>query len=221
MSHNSLKDAVPEVPMRLKVLATAVALGVLAASPSAQAVDPPNFDFYGYAQVSDVLGSTLTLRSVLTNNGVVPTPIALDFTNNQYTLVAGGTLASIVGVARNYTMASVAMYEDPIAGGTAADYSAPGTFTDGTLILSGTFDGFLVRNRFSATLGNFIGSVDFTGGTRLGDLTTPQDWPFGGGWSRSVMIPTGYQEAWDGKIDLAAVSVQPETWQGVKGLYRR
>jgi len=198
-----------------------MALGALVASPSAWAGDPPNFDFNGYAQVSDVIASPLVLRSVLTNNGVVPTPILLDFTNNQYTLVANGTLASIVGVARNYAMATVSIYEDPIGGGTAADYSNAATFTDGTLILTGAFDGFLIRNRFSASLGNFIGSVDFTGGTRLGDLATPQDWPFGGGWSRSVTgIPATYQENWDGKIDLAAVGVEPGSWQKVKSLYR-
>jgi hypothetical protein len=198
-----------------------MALGVLVASPSARAGDPPNFDFNGYAQVSDVIGSALVMRSVLTNNGEVPTPIPLDFTLNQYTLVVGGTLSSIVGVARNYTMANVAMYADPILGGTAADYANAATFTDGTLILSGVFDGFLVRNRFSAMLGNFVGTVDFTGGTLLGGLTTPQDWPFGGGWSRSVTgIPAGYQENWDGKIDLAPVGVEPSSWQKVKGLYR-
>ena len=208
--------------MSLKVFASAMALGALVASPAAWAGDPPNFDFNGYAQVSDVIASPLVVHSVLTNNGVVPTPIALDFTNNQYTLVVtGGTLTSIVGVARNYSNATVAIYEDAIGGGTAADYANAATFTDGTLILSGAFDGFLVRNRFTASLGNFIGSVDFSGGTRLGDLVTPQDWPFGGGWSRTVSgIPAGYQENWDGKIDLAAVGVDDAPWQKVKQLFR-
>jgi hypothetical protein len=197
-----------------------MALGALLASPSAWAGDPPNFDFYGFAQVSDVIASPLVMRSVLTNNGVVPTPIALNFAANQYTLVvANGTLTSIVLAARNYSGATVEIYEDPIGGGTAANYAVPATFTDGTLILSGSFDGFLVRNRFSATLGNFIGKVDFTGGTRLGDLVTPQDWPFGGGWSRSVTIEPGYQENWDGKIDLAPVGVEQDTWQNIKRLY--
>lgn len=207
--------------MRLKVLASALALGALAMSPGAYAADPPNFDFFGYAIVSDVLNSPLTMRSVLTNNGVVPTPIVLDFTTKQYTLVVTGTLASIVGTARNYPAATCTIYEDAIGGGTAADYANPGTFTDGTVILSGAFDGNLVRYRFTATLGNFIGKVDFTGGTRLSDLSTPQDWPFGGGWSRSVTgIPAGYQENWDGKIDLSPVAVQEKTWDGVKQLYR-
>jgi hypothetical protein len=189
---------------------------------SVLAVDPPNFDFYGFALVPPgPVGGMLTLRSVLTNNGVVPTPIALNFALNQYTLVISGTLASTVGIAQNYPGASVLLYEDPIAGGTAADYANPSTFTDGTLILSGAFDGDLVRNRFSATLGNFVGKIDFTGGTRLGDLATPQDWPCGGAWSRTVTgIPTGYQENWDGKIDLAVVSVDNKTWEQLKQLYR-
>lgn len=207
--------------MRVKVLAAALALGALVTSPVARAADPPNFDFNGYAQVSDVLASSLTMRSVLTNNGVVPTPIVLDFTTKQYTLVLTGTLSSIVGIARNYSAATCAIYEDAIGGGTAADYANPATFTDGTVILSGNFDGFLVRNRFTATLGNFIGKVDFNAGTRLGDMVTAQDWPCGGGWSRTVSgIPAGYQENWDGKIDLAPVGVNNLGWDGVKQLFR-
>jgi hypothetical protein len=207
--------------MRVKVLAAALALGALVAGPGARAADPPNFDFYGYAQVSDVIASSLVVRTVLTNNGVVPTPILLDFTTKQYTLVLTGTLNGIVGIARNYNAATCAIYEDPIGSGTAANYATPSTFTDGTLILSGNFDGFLVRNRFSATLGNFIGKVNFNAGTRLGDLSTPLGWPCGGGWSRTVSgIPTGYQENWDGKIDLAAVGVENKSWDGVKLLYR-
>ena len=207
--------------MRLSALAAAVAGAGLLLGAHVVAADPPNFDFYGYASVPTTVGGTLTLRSVLTNNGVVPTPIALNFTLNQYTLVMTGTLASTAGIASNYSPASVQIYEDAIGGGTAANYASPATFTDGTLILSGSFDGNLVRNRFTATLGNFIGKVDFSGGSRLGDLVTAQDWPFGGGWSRSVSgIPAGYDENWDGKIDLAPVAVETHTWQRVKGLYR-
>jgi hypothetical protein len=205
--------------MRLKVFAAAMALVALA-SAGAQA-DPPNFDFFGYAIIPTVVGGQLTMRSVLTNNGVVPTPIPLNFAVNQYTLVVTGTLAAIVGTRNDYSPATVSIYEDPIGGGTAADYAVPGTFTDGTLILTGNFDGNLVRNRFTTTLGNFVGKVDFTGGTKLGLLPTPQDWPFGGGWSRTVSgIPSGYNENWDGKIDLAPVAVEPQTWDKVKDMYK-
>ena len=105
------------------------------------------------------------MRSVLTNNGVVPTPIALNFAANHSTLVVRGTLAAIGGTRHDYNPATVDIYEDPIGGGTAANYASPGTFVDGTKILGGTFDGNLVRNRFTTNLGNFIGKVDFSSGT--------------------------------------------------------
>jgi len=206
--------------MRSRARIAATTLTALVVATGAWA-DPPNFDFNGYAIVPTTAGGTLILRSVLTNNGVVPTPIALDFTQFQYTLLVTATL-SVVGPPSQYSPASIEMFEDPIAGGTAADYAAPGTFTDGTLILAGVFDGNLTRNRFTPTLGSFIGLVDFTAGTRLGDLGTPQDWPFGGAWSRSISgIPTGYDENWDGKIDLATVAVEPSSWEAVKEMYRR
>jgi hypothetical protein len=204
------------------VLAATMALAVLISAPATQAADPPNFDFNGYAIVPTTVGGILTMRSVLTNNGVVPTPISLDFANNQYTLVVIGTLASAAGIAQYYSPATIEIWEDPIAGGTAADYANAGTFTDGTLILSGAFDGNLIRNTFTPNLGNFVGGVDFSGGSRLGDLVTPQDWPFGGGWSRSVTtIPAGYDEQWDGKIDIAPVAVEDQTWGGVKEIFKR
>jgi hypothetical protein len=198
-----------------------MALVALGMTPGAQAADPPNFDFNGYAIVPAAIGGTLTMRSVLTNNGVVPTPIVLDFVNYQYTLVVVGTLASAAGIAQNYNPASIQMWENLKSTGTAADYAIPATFTDGTLILSGVFDGNLIRNKFTTNLGNFVGKVNFNAGSRLGDLATPTGWPFGGGWSRSISgIPSGYQENWDGKIDLAPVAVAPQQWGGVKELFR-
>ena len=207
--------------MRIKAFAAVLAAATVLVGAPVMAVDPPNFDFNGYAIVPTTIGGTLTMRSVLTNNGVVPTPIALDFANNQYTLVITATLVSAAGIAQYYSPANIEMWEDPIGGGTPANYANPGTLTDGTLILSGVFDGNLTRNMFTPSLGNFVGLVDFTGGTRLGDLGMPQDWPLGGGISRSISgIPAGYDENWDGKIDLATVGVEDSTWDGVKGLYR-
>lgn len=204
--------------MRVKVLATLVALAL--AAPSAWAVDPPNFDFLGFADLPTSIGGTLVMRSVLTNNGVVPTPIPLDFTNNQYTLVVTGTWASgSLSSSATFTPASIEIWEDPIAGGTAANYAVPGTFTDGTLILSGSFTPALTRLRFTSTVGNFSGTVTFSGGSRLGDLPSPVGWPFVGGWSRAVTIEPGYDEQWDGKIDLTSVAVDKSSWGAVKDLF--
>jgi hypothetical protein len=185
------------------------------------AADPPNFDFNGYAQIPGTnLGQPMVMLSVLTNNGVVPTPILLDFINYEYTLVVQGTVTGASGIAVYYGAAQVDLYSDVRSGGTAADHANPSTFTDGTLILSGAFVGNLTRNIFTPTLGSFVGTVGFSGGTRLGDLATPNGWPFGGAWSRTISgIPSGYQENWDGKIDLASVAVEPRTWGSVKLLF--
>ena len=207
--------------MQLRGTAAALAVAALLAGAGAAVADPPNFDFNGYAQIPAAVGGNLTVRSVLTNNGVVPTPIPLNFTLNQYTLVVTGTLASISGINQDYNPTSVALYEDPIGGGTAANYASPATFTDGTLILSGTFTPALRRITFTPSLGSYIGTVNFSGGSLLGALGGLVNWPFGGGWSRSISgIPAGYQENWDGKIDLGAVGVETRTWDGVKRLYR-
>jgi len=207
--------------MQLRAKAASLTAVALLLSAGSAVADPPNFDFNGYAQIPAMLGGTLTVRSVLTNNGVVPTPIPLNFALNQYTLVVTGTLASSAGIAQQYNPASVSIYEDPIGGGTAANYAVPGTFTDGTLILGGAFNGNLTRNTFTPNLGNFVGKIDFSTGSLLGLLPTPNGWPFGGGWSRTISgIPAGYQENWDGKIDLAAVGVQQKTWSGVKELFK-
>jgi len=205
--------------MRMKSCAALMALAALVVCSSVQASDPPNFDFSGYAQIPGSVGGTLILRSVLVNNGVVPTPIPMDFTTKQHTLVASGTLTA--GSPQPYTPATVDLYSDAISGGTAANYASPGTFTDGEHILSGVFDGPLSRSTFTSTLGSFIGKVNWTGGTRLGELSVTNGWPFGGGWSRRVSgIPAGYQEAWDGKVDFNAVGVELSPWGAIKNLFR-
>jgi hypothetical protein len=203
--------------MHLRIAASTVAATFLLGTTAAIA-DPPNFDFNGY---TNGIGSTLQLASVLTNNGVVPTPVPLDFANNQYTLVVSATFDHTSGNAQRYGNATVQIWADPIGSGTAASYATPATFTDGTLILGGSFDGFLIRNTFIATLGNFVGRVDWQAGSAVGLLPTPQDWPFGGGWSRTISgIPAGYVENWDGLIDLATVGVEPGSWGKVKNLFR-
>jgi hypothetical protein len=211
--------------MHPRAIAATLAAAAILGTGAAVKADPPNFDFFGYATIPAAVNGTLVLRSVLTNNGVVPTPIPLAFATHQYTLVVTARLAAEAGVQQQYDSGTVEIWEDPVAGGTAANHTAPGTFTDGTLILAGSFDGVLARTSFPTTppgsVGSFLGQVDFAGGTRLGDLAGTQDWPFGGGWSRRVSgIPGGYDEGWDGKIDLGPVAVEPRAWDGVKRLYR-
>ena len=194
---------------------------VAAACPVAQAGDPPNFDFLGHVvSVPAATGQLLVMYGVINNNGVVPTPIPLDFQNAEHTLVVEGTLASTAGSSQSYAPTTVRIYSD-LGPSTLHDFATPSTFTDGILILAGDVSGSLTRLVFSSTLGSFVGSVLWTGGVRLGELAeNTSGWAFGGGWSRQTLRPVGYQETWDGKVDQAVIAVQATTWGGVKALYR-
>jgi hypothetical protein len=149
------------------------------------------------------------------------TPLPLDFANFQYTLVitnlqlisGAGTVAS----PQNYAGGTLAIYED---NGTAADYTNPATFSDGTAILIGNLSS-LNRTMFTTTLGSAAGTVDWVGGTQLNDIA-PADqlgWPFLTGISaRSTVVEPGYDEQWDGKCEPQApiVDVEERSWGSVK-----
>lgn len=209
--------------MKMHGFAIASLLAILATCPGVlHAADPPNFDFLGHVvSVPSQSGQTLTLYAVINNNGVVPTPIPFDFANAEHTLVLEATLSNSNGNRQQYTPASVRLYSD--AGpATAHDFANASTFTDGTLVLEGAFRGNLTRQRFSALLGSIGGSIDWTGGSRVGELgDNASDWSFGGGTSQTLPRPGGYAETWDGLIQQGAVAVDQQTWSAVKDLFKR
>ena len=105
--------------------------------------------------------------------------------------------------------------------------NVPSTFTDGTLILSGTFTSFFTHtNNFTTFMtGNMEGSIDFTGGTLLDRVRDNGGDPcpglFTGGvtWNPDVLIP-GYIFRHDGKIDLnCPVPVEEKSWGTIKSSY--
>lgn len=211
--------------MKAKTLVVAVLAAILGTA-SVQAQDPPNFDFFGHAQVPATVGGALNTYTTLTNNGVVPTPIPMDFTGEEHTLVIQGTLSAInhIGpiVQHEYSSVTVKIYTD-VGPLTQADFANQNTFEDATLILSGVVDGTLLRTKFPGTTGSLIGSVDWIGGTRLAELgTNVTGWPIGGALNTGLgNIPQDYDEAWDGKSDEPeAVAVNESTWGAIKNLFR-
>jgi len=185
--------------MKKLLLVLAVA-GVIAAPGLASAQQW--FDFNGQALVPATVGNDLTAYLPVNNDGVIDTPIPLDFDNYEYTLVVTGLrLDADNGTAgQDYSGGTIVLYED---NGTPADYTNPATFVDGTPLLSGDLYGFL-RRMFTSTLGSGNGIVDWTGGTRLGELA-PADQT---GWTflvtistRSTVTEPGYDENWDGKVE--------------------
>jgi hypothetical protein len=198
------------------------ALSALVVATAALAVDPANFDFFGNVPtVPSSHGHALTMYSVINNNGAVPTPLPLDFVGSEHTLVIEATLDHRAGVSQFYMPATVRIYSD--AGpATAHDYAHPATFQDGTLILSGTFTSSLVRDQYTQTVGSFAGHIDWTGGTRLGELGgNTAGWTLHGGLSRlACPLPSGFVECWDGAIAQSTVATESQTWGNLKALFK-
>ncbi len=203
--------------MKIRLVMLMIA-ALAVASPAAAQVQL--FDFFGQALVPGGVGGSLFMYSVVNDPSPAETPLPLDFANFQYTLVIAGLVLDVDGSPQNYSGGTITIYEDA---GTAADYALPGTFFDGTAILSGTFD-FLDRTMFTATLGSAVGQVDWTGGAWI-DMIAPDDrvdWPFFTGINaHASQVVDGYDEAWDGKVEPfePIVGNEDRTWSEVKSLW--
>lgn len=159
---------------------------------------------------------------------------ALPFAGHEYTIVfsgltSGGTAATCGGPLCTfhtaYTGGSFAIYDD-VGPATPASWCSFGSFTDGTVLLSGTFNSFFINGSNFSTVGNFEGDFTFTGGTLVGLVTNPGTGLFTGGTDRrSSLLPTGctfsYAQLIDGKGDLnPPVPTEPSSWSNLKALYR-
>ena len=201
--------------MKKIVLTALIACAVLA--PGAASAQQW-FDFNGQALLPAAIGEDLTLYAVINNNDQIDTPLPLDFANFEYTLVVTGLtlLTDNGGGGQTYGGGTIAIYQDAA---TAADFTSPATFMDGSTLLSGDLSS-LNRTAFSS-LGSVAGTVNWTGGDNLGDLA-PADrlgWAFLSSISnRSTVTEPGYDENWDGKVEPSdpVVGVEVESWSSIK-----
>lgn len=182
--------------MRLLLTLSAVATLLVAMPAAAVQI----FDFDGQAHDAAFVGDTLSMVSVINNGSALPTPLPLDFVNYQYTVVVSGLRLDSTGTVDMFSGGAIAIYEDAT---TAADFGDETTFGDGVAILSGDLAAF-TRQMFTATLGAGAGSVNWTGGARIGDLH-PADrggWTFLVNVSRAAsQVRPGFDERWDGKVE--------------------
>ena len=158
----------------------------------------------------------------------------LPFAGHEYTIVFSGLVSTgttptcggpLCLYHTDYTGGTFAIYDD-VGPATAADYCNPATLTDGTVILSGVFNGFFENGQNLSTVGNFEGDATFTGGTLLALVANPGTGIFTGGTDRRAsLLPScpggpGYVLLNDGKGDLnPPVPVQGTTWGGIKAQY--
>jgi len=200
-------------------ITTTLLLAALALVPALAAADQV-FDFDGVTVTPAAPGEQLVASCVVKD--VLPpltTPIPLDFAAHEYTLVVTAVLDSATAYTQYFSSGTVALYEDDA---TPADPADPSTYTDGTVLLSGELD-HLVRNLFPTGLGSGSGSLDWTGGERLGTFPEADRY----GWTllftldAGVDRAVGFDETWEGTLAPATEIVAAEelTWSELKALY--
>ena len=106
-------------------------IGLLALALPGTAMSVQMFDFYGMALLGDEVGETTTMYGFVRD---FATPLPLDFDLYEYTLVITDLRLDSTPWPDAYSNGTITIYRDDV---TAADYSNPGTFTNGTAILSG------------------------------------------------------------------------------------
>ena len=201
------------------IVILALSMGLMALAGPAAAVQ--FFDFDAQAVMPATVGSTAQIYGIIVNGSAVATPLPLDYSNYQYTVVVTGLVLDSAGVTKEFSNGTVVIYEDAA---TAADWTDTASFSDGVPILSGTLATFQ-HTMLTASLGNGQGMVDWTGGSRLNDLA-PADqvgWPLLTAISRSAsQVQPGYTEKWDGKIEPTheVVATETQSWSGLKVLFR-
>lgn len=179
------------------------------------------FDFDGQTNDAATIGDTATMLSKIVNGIVLNPPLPLDTVNYEYTLVVTGLqLVSVSGPISTYGGGTIRIYQDNT---TAADYGNPSSFSDGVVMLEGSLSSF-GRNMFSSMLGAGSGTVDWTAGTRIGEIH-PADrigWSFLVSVSRSATVTLpGFDERWDGKVEPLELIISSEaaSFGQLKGSY--
>ena len=162
-------------------------------------------------------------------------PLVYDLANYQYTYVFSGLTAvnrQVVGsfVIVDYSPGNFSAYEDSKTLGTPADFgvnppnpTAPSTFNDGTLYLSGPITNFRFVFNTTDNSGSFEGVFEATGGSQISNIpvNNRQGWTFAGATSNDLNRPAGYAHQIDGQIILEqVVPTRNESWGKLKANYR-
>ncbi len=163
--------------------------------------------------------------------GFVPNifvPLVADTVNNEYTYqMSGLTVTSNTPVGTyqiiTYSVGTLSIYEDDKGTGTPGNYASPGTFSDGTLFLTGTLSGFQIVVNTATQSGSFDATYMATGGSQIGNIPLNQrdGWTFAGITGNEIDAPPGYYHQVDGQVFLdKPVPVENTTWGHIKSRSR-
>lgn len=216
-----------------KVTILALSL-LLAAAGSAFATDQI-LHLSGHAWEDDGPGGTFPPSNVGDGLNIVgilndiEAPLVWDTANYEYTLYVrnlvslGGAVFGNTHVV-SYSGGLFTIYVDWLPpnhqyGINPPNATAPSTFSDGiSTYLDGNFSDFTMTFNTTTQSGSFTGTLNFTGGDVYSLLTATNGWTFGA--NIAGFSPQGYDLQMNGDVYLQVVSVEPESWGGVKNLYR-
>ena len=229
-----------------KLIFPIVALAALAMIPTS-ALSQVEFTFEGMADMDpgiDMVGAMMTVYGIANPPVSLPTPIPMDFFNNQYTVVCNDMVVQTfnldpVAFMKDFMFSGgfLSIYGDPIATGTPADYANPATFSDGELLLQYAVEpGWLMHldNPMGPPFGWYSGAgagpCNVVGGTQMSLLEVMEypmnGWTFAGtGISEPNMFDApepGYEYIFGVKILFPYDPTPNEatTWGQLKTLYR-
>lgn len=171
-------------------------------------------------------GDVLNVVGILNE---IEEPLIWDTSNYAYTLhirdlVAVGEYVNNTTRIAQYTGGLLTVYVDFLPSN--ADYgtnppnaTSPSTFTDGiATYLDGFFTDFTLTFNEVTSSGSFVGALTFTGGDVYPLLHSTDGWTFGADIAN--VSPTGYDLEMNGDVFLTVVSVEEDSWGGIKSLYR-
>lgn len=199
-----------------RITTAATVLGLLLSVSVSGSIASPFFDFYGYSYLAgppNTVGTVVTVPALL--NEIQPDPVwPLDFAANEYTvLVEGLTIQSVTPISTfisiTYSGGTIRLLEDASKNATTGGWepdppnaSVPGVFADGEVLLEGVFTDMAMFYNTATGTGTVSGSVDWTGGSRLPHLDSPNGWTYFGGVSNHPLydIPDGYDLVWDPQL---------------------
>jgi len=181
-------------------------------------------------------GDVLTIVGVADNIDAI---FGINLGTEEVTVVASGLISTgqvALGggfYAISYVGGTLQVYNDAAMnhdyGTFPPNGTAPSTFVDGSLLLGGFFNDFVLYYGPSsppAAVGSYEGNVTWNAGSALGAITGIQNdgFTFGGVLNDAAAagsVPDGYDLQADGVIEVKVIiGVEDKTWSGVKGLYR-
>lgn len=171
-------------------------------------------------------GDVLSIVGILND---IEEPLVWNTDSYSYTLYMSdlvGLGETVFGTTRvaEYTGGDLAVYVDWLPsnhdyGINPPNATVPSTFTDGiSTYLVGFFTDFTLTFNEATASGSFVGGLTFTGGDVFPLLSSTDGWTFGANIAN--VSPTGYDLQMNGDVFLTVVSVEEESWGGIKSLYR-